>query len=327
MRKELEIIERIENYLLDKLNSADKIAFENELISDTSLQSNVNVQQNLMAGIKRMGLRKKAIKAKRKYKTRKILKYASITMAIILSISAYVLLSNNEGGLKSWFSSASEHTNYCDCEVNNELEKEIAFHDSVSITEDLVYTEIAVSNSDCIDTCQVISTDHSYESIITSGHGEHSSQDHSAQLHDVDEVEVGDNSDRYQIELEEESTMEVVNMNNVEAENQSASDLQVSPSFPGGHAAMTKWVENKLDLSEIQGAARINGSVYINFTISEKGQIQNPVVQKGLSTEIDQIMLDLIKAMPDWSPGQYAGENVPVNLTIPFQVKNFGDTE
>ena len=56
MRPELELIERIEQYLNGELSPADQTAFESELATDASLREAVQYQQDLRAGLERASL-------------------------------------------------------------------------------------------------------------------------------------------------------------------------------------------------------------------------------------------------------------------------------
>jgi hypothetical protein len=99
MRKELEIIEQIENYLMNKLSGADKTAFEASMDGNPNLKADVEFQQNLVEGIQRVGLKNDAIKARKNYRVNRILKGVGLTIAIIGAIvgAAYYYTVNTEG--------------------------------------------------------------------------------------------------------------------------------------------------------------------------------------------------------------------------------------
>lgn len=65
MRKGLQKIEIIENYLMGKMNSAEKAEFEKQLEKDFKLAESVQLQKDLVAGLERIGLKKDLLKAKR----------------------------------------------------------------------------------------------------------------------------------------------------------------------------------------------------------------------------------------------------------------------
>jgi len=67
MRKELELIEKIEAYLQGRLSPAETQAFEEQMAGDPALQDEVELQRQLMTGIDRAGLREEVAKARKRY--------------------------------------------------------------------------------------------------------------------------------------------------------------------------------------------------------------------------------------------------------------------
>ncbi|MFT6166844.1 MAG: hypothetical protein ACJAV5_001509 [Vicingaceae bacterium] len=72
MRKELQEIEIIENYLMGKMNASEKADFEKQLETDVNLAKNMELQISLMAGLERMGLKNDLQIAKRNLFLRKV---------------------------------------------------------------------------------------------------------------------------------------------------------------------------------------------------------------------------------------------------------------
>jgi hypothetical protein len=68
MRPQLELIEKIEQYLEGKLSPSDKAAFEVQIASDPALQQEVKLQQDIMHGVERAALRNKVQSARMKYR-------------------------------------------------------------------------------------------------------------------------------------------------------------------------------------------------------------------------------------------------------------------
>jgi len=72
MRKELQEIENIENYLMGKMNANEKAEFEKRLETDAKLAENLELQKSLIAGLERVGLKNDLVKAKRSLFLRKV---------------------------------------------------------------------------------------------------------------------------------------------------------------------------------------------------------------------------------------------------------------
>jgi len=67
MRPELELIQRIEQYLDGELSAADKAAFESQLPDDAALREALQLQQDIRDGLERASLRSPISRARRNY--------------------------------------------------------------------------------------------------------------------------------------------------------------------------------------------------------------------------------------------------------------------
>lgn len=67
MRKELELIEKIEAYLQGRLSPAETQEFEQQLAGDAHLRTEVELQRQLMTGIQRASLREQVLTAKKRF--------------------------------------------------------------------------------------------------------------------------------------------------------------------------------------------------------------------------------------------------------------------
>jgi len=96
MRATLETIEQIEKYLMNEMSSPDKMAFENEINSDPTLKSQVEMQQQLVEGIQRIGLKASAIRARRKFQIRKWSIRTAIAVGVMgAGLAAAYFISNS----------------------------------------------------------------------------------------------------------------------------------------------------------------------------------------------------------------------------------------
>ena len=67
MRPELELMERIEQYLNGELSPTDKVAFESQLATDAGLREAVQLQQDIRSGLERASLSSSIRRAKQHY--------------------------------------------------------------------------------------------------------------------------------------------------------------------------------------------------------------------------------------------------------------------
>lgn len=93
MRKELELIETIENYLKGNLSDADKTAFEKKINENPELKKEVELQKQVLKGIERAGLKQSVKQGAKKYKFNKGLKnwgLGGLAIAVIALSSVFV---------------------------------------------------------------------------------------------------------------------------------------------------------------------------------------------------------------------------------------------
>lgn len=94
--------------------------------------------------------------------------------------------------------------------------------------------------------------------------------------------------------------------------------------FPGGPAAMMKWLSNNIRYPESAQANGISGRVVVKFVVEKDGSIGSPQVVKGVDRDLDQEALRVVKRMPKWQPGKNNGQPVRsyFNLPVTFRLQN-----
>ena len=98
------------------------------------------------------------------------------------------------------------------------------------------------------------------------------------------------------------------------------------PMYPGGSAAMEKFIQTNLVFPKTALEKNINSRCFIKITIKSDGSVYEPKVLKGVANcpECDVEALRVISIMPKWSPGKQSGKAVSVfyNLPINFSLKS-----
>ena len=97
----------------------------------------------------------------------------------------------------------------------------------------------------------------------------------------------------------------------------------IESHYPGGYDAWMNLIKNNLNYKLIipNNTKGIDFLVYIQFTISENGDVLNPKVIRGMNKTCDQEALRIIKMMPKWKPVIKNGKAVSVNYVLPIQFK------
>ncbi len=126
MRKELEQIEKIEQYLKDALSPNEKAIFETNLASDPNLQSEVAFQESLVSNIERIGLRSSTYSAYKKYLIKKI---AVISVALCGALTVILVV------MSYFLSSNSSPTDENKLEFGTEVEKTLPLDTNTAIEE------------------------------------------------------------------------------------------------------------------------------------------------------------------------------------------------
>ena len=103
--------------------------------------------------------------------------------------------------------------------------------------------------------------------------------------------------------------------------NQVFQYVEVRPQFPGGEKEMFKFIAENLQMPVVAAETTIHGRVMIRVVITEDGSIQDIEILRGLSPELDEEAIRIIKSMPKWISGQHNGRPVKVFYTIPISIR------
>ena len=97
--------------------------------------------------------------------------------------------------------------------------------------------------------------------------------------------------------------------------------VEQKPEFPGGEAAMYKWLGDHISYPAQAAEEGVSGRVVVQFDISKTGDIENVKVVRGRHPALDKEAMRLVKAMPKWQPGRNNGQPVKVTYTLPVTFK------
>lgn len=98
-------------------------------------------------------------------------------------------------------------------------------------------------------------------------------------------------------------------------------NVQQKPEFPGGEAAMYKWLNEKIVYPPVAAEDGIQGRVIVEFVVSKTGAIENVKVLRGPHPALNKEAERVVKAMPAWNPGRNNGQAVKVTYTLPVTFK------
>ena len=93
--------------------------------------------------------------------------------------------------------------------------------------------------------------------------------------------------------------------------------FNVSPKYPGGNKACLKFIKENLVYPKEAIESRVEGTVYVNFTIEKDGSISN-IGAIGLGSGCNEEAVRVVSMMPNWKPGKYRGEKVETYHSMPI---------
>lgn len=94
------------------------------------------------------------------------------------------------------------------------------------------------------------------------------------------------------------------------------------PQFPGGDAAMIRFINRERRYPVDAYTAGVEGRVLCGFIVAPDGTIVSPEVIRGVEDSLNREAIRVISSMPRWVAGRISGESVPVYciLAIPFRL-------
>jgi protein TonB len=105
------------------------------------------------------------------------------------------------------------------------------------------------------------------------------------------------------------------------AKPQIFSHVEQPPSFPGGEAALMKWLGENIQYPSIASEQGIQGVVHLRFVVTPSGTIEEVEIIKSLDPSCDKEAQRAVKTMPKWTPGKQNGNPVYVYYSLPVRFK------
>jgi protein TonB len=96
------------------------------------------------------------------------------------------------------------------------------------------------------------------------------------------------------------------------------------PRFVGGEEARINFFVKNMVYPEKALKKRVQGTVYVSFTVEKDGSISNVNILRGIGSGCDEEAIRVVKFMPKWIPARQRGKNVRVQFYLPL---NFTLTE
>ena len=103
--------------------------------------------------------------------------------------------------------------------------------------------------------------------------------------------------------------------------------VETMPVFPGGDGALMKFLRENIKYPSEAQKMGIQGRIICQFVIEKDGSISDVTVVRSVNEHLDAEAVRVIKAMPNWTPGEQRGVKVRVKYTLPINFNLDGKSE
>ena len=97
--------------------------------------------------------------------------------------------------------------------------------------------------------------------------------------------------------------------------------VEQMPTFPGGDAALMKYLAENIKYPVSAQKAKEQGRVVVQFIVEKDGAVSGVKLLKSATPLLDAEAIRVVKAMPKWNPGKHNGKNVRVRHSVPVSFK------
>lgn len=97
--------------------------------------------------------------------------------------------------------------------------------------------------------------------------------------------------------------------------------VEQPPSFPGGQAALLKWLSANTQMPEGSEKLCYQGRIIVGFVVEKDGSVSNAKIIHGNDSALDKEAIRIVMSMPKWTPGRHNGRNVRTKYNVPVNFK------
>ena len=106
-----------------------------------------------------------------------------------------------------------------------------------------------------------------------------------------------------------------------DASNKVYEVVEQMPTFPGGDAALMKYLAENIKYPVSAQKAKEQGRVVVQFIVEKDGAVTSVKTVRSVAPALDAEAVRVIKAMPKWTPGRQGGQPVRVNYHVPVSFR------
>ena len=100
-------------------------------------------------------------------------------------------------------------------------------------------------------------------------------------------------------------------------------NAEVPAMYPGGEAALLKFINKNIVYPKAAERKEIQGQVILRFEVQSDGTVGKIVIHQSLSPECDQAAVDVVRKLKRFIPAKKNGRPIPVWFRLPvrFQIE------
>jgi hypothetical protein len=96
---------------------------------------------------------------------------------------------------------------------------------------------------------------------------------------------------------------------------------ELMPCFKGGDVALLQYLGKTARYPQSAQKIKKEGCVIVSFIVEKDGSLSDFKVERAVDAALDAEALRVMKAMPNWLPGQQDGRFVRVRYNVPLRFK------
>ena len=97
--------------------------------------------------------------------------------------------------------------------------------------------------------------------------------------------------------------------------------VEQMPQFPGGEAALMKYLQSHINYPPMAAENNIQGRVVVQFVIDKTGHVGEVKVVRSVDRDLDKEAARVCASLPKFTPGRQNGQPVSVWYTLPVSFK------
>ena len=106
-----------------------------------------------------------------------------------------------------------------------------------------------------------------------------------------------------------------------EVEEKVFTEVEQMPQFPGGEAALMKFLQSHINYPPMASENGVQGRVVVQFVVDKTGKVGEVNIVRSVDKDLDKEAARVCASLPKFTPGRQNGQAVSVWYTLPVSFK------